>query len=711
MPRVVITGDERRHNQIAAVEEGGDWRMIVPFAGLSIKEARLIGENRHLCLSSYPDNRARDATLSLIDWRSGVERARRTMWIAGTIHVTNDARFILVVAEIYLHVMRADDLSTVAEGNTVRWETKPTPAGRWRGRLFQSDTPASRGTEDPVILHTGKMPHEDPAGRLFFLCCSAGPQRRIRYAICDIDLADGTVSAAEIPDTSGQWLWFSPSRRFALARHVRTLAYDDGQATKPGFGFGRNPARHRDALPDGRLRFGRALELWETDPPALKAILVVQMDAIQAVIDAATGKPAPGAWVRFARQSAENPADNVAPNWKPTPREIKEHPERQLWATLHDRMNIVSAVTWEQDEIGFWIQFGRWSETMVLFRRTGIDGSLSPLFAFARFRDTGKTAHQDFAGFADADRVAIQTASGRVYLRRSWCDSEAPLRLVTEDEDGFDPSILPPTMEKPPEDAVARALGPARRHLVTLADFSRDAVAACLDALAGDVGTRLGALVWREGFRIVFEMAFVVAGDTVPEAEFFRHVHETRLPVVQELRALLTAYLAAQARLLGGPPGHEQIWGPDGMGAFGPAMQALLLLDPGAHDVFREYLARRDGEHEVYSTDVIMRSVVAAHGWNDPVLQRLGFHCALIRARDGRRASPGLLNEYGLLDAAEGTVSAAAFAAMIAEEIDGFVLSSGDGSLTQGRLLAALAPSLRGGGYGQAVLRAIGAPS
>jgi hypothetical protein len=707
MPRVVITGDERRPNQIAAVEDSGQWRMVVPFSGLSIKDARLVGEDRLVCQSSYPDNRGRDATLCLIDWQSGLEIARRTMWIAGTIHVTNDARFILVVAEIYLHVMRADDLSTVAEGNTVRWETKRTPAGRWRGRLFQSDTPASRGTEDPVILHTAKTIHEDQGGRLFFLCCNAGPQRRIRYAICHIDPTDGTVSAAEIANTSGQWLWFSPSKRFALARHVRTLAYDDGHATKAFFGFGKRPARHPDALPDGRLRFGRALELWETDPPTLKAILVVRMDAIQAVTDAA-GKPVPGAWVRFARESPDRPADNVAPRWKPLPGEIRAHPERQLWAMLHDRMNHISAVAWEPDERGFWIQFGRWSKTMVLFRRTGIDGSLSPLFGFARFRDTGKTVRQDFAGFPDAGRLAIQAASGRVYLQRAWCESPAAFRLVTEDEDGFDPSIPPPEAARPPEDAVARALRPTRRHVVTLADFSRDAVAACLDGLARDVGSRLGTLVWREGFRIIFEMAFVVAGTTVPEAEFFRLVYERRLPVAPELRSLLTAYLAAQALVVGGPPVQEQIWGPDGMGAFGPAMQALLLLDPGSKDVFREYLARRDGEHEVFSTDVIMKFAVAAHGWNDPGMQRLGVYFALIRERDGRRAPSGLLNEYGLLDAAEGTVDAASLAAMIADEINGFVLESGDDSLTPACLLAALAPSLHAGAYGQAVLRAIG---
>ncbi len=685
--------------------------MFVPFPGLRIKQASLVSDDRLICLSSTPDNTARNAELCLLAWRSGKELARRKTWIAGEIHLTTDARFILVIAEIYLHVLRTDDLSTVAQGNMVRWANTPTLAGRWQGELVQSETPVAQSPEGPVGLHTGKKIFEDSVGGLFFMCYGAGPQRRILYAICHIDRADWTLSAAPIATTSGKWLWFSPSKRFALARHVRTIVYDDGIEKKTPFGLGKRSMRHRDAPADGRLRFSRALELWKTEPPELRAVLVVQMDAIQAVIDPVTRKPVPGAWVRFAQQSAERPAENVAPNWTPTKRELLEHPERQLWAMLHDRMNNLSDVAWEPDEAGFWTQFWSGSTKMVRFRRVGVDGSLSPMFAFARFRDTGKNVRQDFAGFADGLRLAIRTVVGHVYVRRAWCDDVGPFRLITESEDGFEPNAGGTVPSNPPLEQLERALGPTRAYVVAVATFSRDVVASVLTELAQQVRARFGELVWTETFNLIFEMSFVVAGTVVTEVDFFGQIRAARLPVAPELRNLLTAYLAALPSALKEDTVHEQVWGPPDIGAFGPALHALMVLDADTLDVFRDYLALRDGEHEKYSTDVIMPSFIAAHGWRTDETLRFGIYFALVREHDGTRASAGFLNEFGLLEAAEEMLSPAMFATMIDEELDGFERAFGTEDLTRRTLRCALQRSLVTCAYGEQVLQVMRAAS
>ncbi|WP_244413372.1 hypothetical protein [Methylobacterium radiotolerans] len=169
-------------------------------------------------------------------------------------------------------------------------------------------------------------------------------------------------------------------------------------------------------------------------------------------------------------------------------------------------------------------------------------------------------------------------------------------------------------------------------------------------------------------------MTFEVGGRAMTESAFFARIARERVAVVPALRALLTTYLAVQPGVVEARKLYRQIWGPeDDQGALAPAMQALLHLDPTAHDVYRDYLAQRDGEHEVYSTDVMMRTYIAEAGWRDRAMIRFGVYFALIQYRDGLiTLSGGFLEEYGVLDAAEGLLEPVDFATLILEELDGF---------------------------------------
>ncbi len=70
MPRLEITGTERRYNTVAAIEDNGAWQMVMPFPRASIRAAALVGDERLICLSE-------DGELCLIAWRSRRDVVRR----------------------------------------------------------------------------------------------------------------------------------------------------------------------------------------------------------------------------------------------------------------------------------------------------------------------------------------------------------------------------------------------------------------------------------------------------------------------------------------------------------------------------------------------------------------------------------------------------------------------------------------------------------
>jgi len=633
MRRVVLAGNDRRGDVIAAVEDGGEWRLSLPFPEHMIKEAALVGDDRLVCQSD-------EAEISLLAWRSGEEIARRPILAhrRGRMLVTADSQFIVIFHHTSIQVLRATNLETVVEGETLQW-----PIDESVGRIVNlGDYPLQRGGPgEPIQLEMQGDVVEDHAGRLAFVCCNCGPTDS-RYGLCRIGRSDWSVQFEPIPSDAGPWKWFSPSGRYALAPHSGTPMEHDGSATESSLSSRSAQAPHRDAVVDGTKRIGVALELWKTEPPMLDAILVTRM----------------------------------AP---PPPLEVAN-------------------VAWEPAETGFWVQHGRYWNKQTEFRRVGLDGSLSPTFGFQRFRD--RKVVQEIVDVADPQQVEIQAFSDAVYIQRAWCESELPFKQISEDEDGFRKSAW----SGPPQRAVKRLLAQSGRHVMVVHDFSEASIIDALQRLTHDVRERLPDLLHRD----VFELSFKVGQRTMTETAFFARMTRERIPVASALRDLLTTYLAVQPRVVEAKGFFRQIWGPTNQGALGPAMQALLRLDPNAHDVFRDYLAKRDGEHETHSTDVIMKIYIQETGWRDRAMVSFGIYFALIRHRDGRIAlAGGLLDEYGLLHAAEGMIDADEFASLIMQEIDEFVANPGLDEGSTEDLYLALLPSLETTRYGQQVLAAI----
>ncbi|MCJ2130070.1 hypothetical protein [Methylobacterium sp. E-045] len=599
MPRVTLSGTHHRYNAVAAVEDGGTWRMVLPFADGSIRDAALVGPDRLVCLSD-------DGEICLIDWRLDREIARQA---TGTdrlrrIFVPADCGWIVLYNnkqplddQRYLHplqVRRATDLAIIAEGDGLEW-TVGQDGGRLAGGGEFCPQPG-----EPTALTIQGDPFRDPSGLLAFVGFESGPPGS-RYGLYRLDPSEGTVRCEPIPDEAKPW-WFSPSGRYAVTPSSSEPMVHDGSvgAHSP----------HRDAVADGRRRVGQALELWRTTPLGLARTIVARMT-----------------------------------------------PEPPL---------VMRTVVWEPSETAFWVQYGHFWDKRAEFQRIGLDGSLSPVFDFQRFHGTKILA--DIADAAHAEHVEIQAFPDAVRIQRDWCASDVPVRSISQDEDGFRASVW----SGPKEAAVRRFMARWNRpHVVVVEAFSQAAVAEGLRRLTHDIRERLADLLQTD----VLELSFVVGGRAMTETAFFARVSRDRIAVVPMLRELLTTYLDVHPRAVEARGLYRQIWGPkESHGALAAAMLALLRLDPDAHDVFRGYLARRDGEHETYTTNVMMKTYIAETGWRDRAMIDFGVYFALIRHRDGLiNLNGGFLEEYGLLDAVESMMSADDFAEAMLGELDRFV--------------------------------------
>ncbi len=369
--------------------------------------------------------------------------------------------------------------------------------------------------------------------------------------------------------------------------------------------------------------------------------------------------------------------------------------------------DFVKNVVWDADGSGFWTQFDHRKNSdrrEIEFRWLGLDGTDSPVFSFERFSGRPSPPLQEIVDVSDLGQVEIRVHSNSVYIRRDWWESESSSKLIYESEDGFREN----TFAYPPEALVKRFLAKSEyRHAVEMEEFSEVPITDALRALTDDIQERFAELIQGD----VFELSFKVGKRTITESAFFERLTKEPMPVTGSLRRLLGTYLEVQPAVIEAKR-IGQIWGPENQGALAPAMQALLLLDPSAHDVFRDYLAKRDGEHEIHSTDVIMKHYIEKVGWRDTAMISFGIYFALIRHRDGRVAMKGgLLDEYGLVRAAMKMIEPHEFAALISHEVNQFSVNSGLRRGSKDDLYRALQPSLETTEYGLQVLSTISAES
>jgi hypothetical protein len=198
---------------------------------------------------------------------------------------------------------------------------------------------------------------------------------------------------------------------------------------------------------------------------------------------------------------------------------------------------------------------------------------------------------------------------------------------------------------------------------VALPDLSAESVTAGLDDMAGRIE--------RQGLRSMIragelDFTFEVGGGTVREREFFDTLVERRMTqVVPALRRLLAVYHAGFEGGEGSQPTNEYLR-EQHTGGLAHAMRALLLLDRGSTDIFRTYIAKRDGEHEQYATETLYPEFVVRNGMTTEDDIRLAVAVALNIVWGNHQP---VWHDHDLIGIAKSRFGADRFAAIVTDEV------------------------------------------
>ena len=296
-------------------------------------------------------------------------------------------------------------------------------------------------------------------------------------------------------------------------------------------------------------------------------------------------------------------------------------------------------------------------------------GTLGPLIALGGEPNVPSDAHDRCRLYPEVSFQGEDLVVAHVH-GRSWPLKMARYALRAADLVGrTEPVTLMPAKPGPlPGSHVkgfAAFVRAHRRDRFALPEWSRDNVAAALEAQRAAVAAGLPHLVDPEEDRLTFH--YRVAGKPVKEAAFFRRIARDALAVVPELRALLLAYTD---QLGAGGEGAQPWQDPDeGVGGLGPALHALALLDPDCLDVLRAYLETRDGEHEGYCLDVVVPAYLDRHGWRDAATVRFGMYATLNRFWGGSTPADGF---GGMSEAMAEFMTSADVAATVLQEAEHF---------------------------------------
>lgn len=188
-------------------------------------------------------------------------------------------------------------------------------------------------------------------------------------------------------------------------------------------------------------------------------------------------------------------------------------------------------------------------------------------------------------------------------------------------------------------------------YLIVVDDESLDAAIAVVDDLAGRMERDLGSRDFCESI----SLRLVLDDQPLDVASFFdRFEQEDRMEAAAPLRRLMLAYLNNIEGGEGCLPWHYE-------GHALHALRALVLLDAGAHDVYRLYLDKGDIEHDAGPYE-LHAEYLERHGARNEADIRFGIYLTMTGFRSAD------VDPVAVLEAAEGHVSARRFADLVIEE-------------------------------------------
>ncbi|MGH1414768.1 MAG: hypothetical protein ACRBB0_14865 [Pelagimonas sp.] len=290
------------------------------------------------------------------------------------------------------------------------------------------------------------------------------------------------------------------------------------------------------------------------------------------------------------------------------------------------------SVHWEKDSQALWI------ETNMSLSRISADGKRGPLLIFDRFLNDeyrsilGKRAPGTDIGIGETYPSArmpliktltttetdVEICLSDILIRfpQSLSIADAPMLLLTDDM--ISVSHLPKLSAK---DIAAKVPG-----LIKIKSWREVNVASGLRVLAQTLRHDIKSLM-ANGLSLVFQ----VRSSFMDEKQFFQKLSEKDVDVGTEAKEVIDGWCAAiraQNLMLAG---NEE-----GAGPLCYVLEYLADRDDTCAEQLRNYCILRDGEHESYSRDTVLRSYLDRLGYTHPDLWRLGILYCLLFGRDGR---------------------------------------------------------------------------
>jgi hypothetical protein len=488
--------------------------------------------------------------------------------------------------------------------------------------------------------------------------------RRWQHGVYEIDVSSGStrrrnLMQGTVHDQLRGLRIIEPSNQIGICSNLTVLPFSSGTGTPTHHAYGvtiDEVREHKDVLADGTKRFGIALDHWQLGSAEQRPTthIVRMMSAVEFGYHPAS--------LDMAETALEFEAALFAHGHDP---ELKKRRPLMWNAFLKRDMPVsipgstrdpgsqlycaVVAMFFEPNGDAYWLCFSD-----VQLRRVTTTGELGPLIGFERWKS--QRAVSATIAFLPGGKIRFALGTSSVCFDPHTLDATARRIVIPESEDGFGPAQCH-------RDAFRSFVADHTVNTARMRDWSVQACDEALWELAKRIEADMPSMIWGETLRF----RFAVAGEITNETEFFQRLLDQQINAVAGLRTLLLTYLDKIG--VGGE--GRQLWqnGEKGIAALGPALRALVLLDPDALDVFRIYLSKRDGEHEGYCRGTIMPDFVKTHGWRDRKALQFGIYFILNSFWGGFSLNP---NEYGLLTAASCMVSAKDFVGMLLGEVFAF---------------------------------------
>ncbi|WFE88567.1 hypothetical protein K1718_20715 [Roseibium porphyridii] len=490
----------------------------------------------------------------------------------------------------------------------------------------------------------------------------------------------------------------SPNGKWGLRRNLRYMKHHKS-VPLAGFQqkvFGRKKGyRHPDLRDDGCDRFLYSFELWDLENASFVRNLDVSWIAIENKQDV-NDRIRVGDMI----DNLEKPFYQIDKGLSQPPKATFTHYFDDLHEKFRKRYWDWQSA-WENTNEAFWMTHSDG------FRRIGMDGTVSPILRIGSKVSRAQSAEATRELWRHT--LADVTATDEEFvIRNEYCMLRLPRSSVFQNSNEVwiseqDAQVVV-LCENAGLDLKARDLLHLSGHIVELMEWSELGAKQALTNLKQELRSRFSDMLGGGQYNHTFELAFRYQEKLYSEADFFDRVTRENWNLLSETRALLETWLDKfEERDLNSECYTSVCGGVDPesgypTGGLAQALKHLVLKEQASLDVFRKYLARRDGEHEVFSSDILVRSYLEKYGFTSREAFKFGIFWVAIRYRDGRGPVENLWNELGLLDVASKSLLPSTFADLVFEEFNSFNVKWSWNDQSIGEVLEALEKILPGNG-------------